>query len=79
MNLCYLCFVIIFALKGKIPSKQIFFMKLFKVNFVVRKVKRLKSENKYLHLLTHPCIPSKEGNNGIYFLIYSVIDLLLYV
>ena len=54
-------------------------MKLLKVNLMVTKVKPLKSENKYLHLVTHPCIPSKEGNNGIYFLIYSVIDLLLYV
>ena len=53
-------------------------MKLFKVNLMVTRVKPLKSENKYLHLLTHPCIPSKEGNNGICFLIYSVIYLLLY-
>ena len=57
---------------------MIFLLKLFKVNFVVTKVRRLKLENKYLYLLTHPLIPSKEGNDGIYFLIYSVIDLLLY-
>ena len=45
-------------------------MKLFKVNLMVTKVKLLKSENKYHHLVTHPCIPSKEGS--------SVINLLLY-
>ena len=64
-------------------------MKLFKVKLMVTKVNRLKSQNKYLHLVTHPCIPSKEGNNGIYFHLVthpcipskegsSVIDLLLY-
>ena len=53
-------------------------LKLFKANLMVTKVKPLKSENKYLHLIIHPCIPSKEGNNGIYFLIYGTIDLLLY-
>jgi len=53
-------------------------MMLFKVNLMVTKVKPSKSENKYIHLITHPCIPSKEGNNRIYFLIYSVIHILLW-
>ena len=52
-------------------------IKLFKDNLMVTKAKPLKSENKHLHIVTHPCIPSKEGNSGIYFLIYSVMYLLL--
>ena len=66
--------------RGSTPNHlgaTVFLLKLFKVNLMVTKANGLKSENKYLHLLTHPCIPSKEGNNGIYFLIFSAIYLLL--